>query len=91
MPQAGAPPAAPPLVGVPLVDEGPMRRELLAQIAQLDREVGIVLTRLEPFGVRRLTARRGPRLLDTSELEAIRDELVEGLRRLTLADTPSEP
>jgi hypothetical protein len=72
----GLPPMAPP--ATPPVDEGPMRRELLRQIAMLDVELA-ALSRAWPGDP--ASPRRGPALLDTAELERIRDELVAALRR----------
>lgn len=70
-------PAAP-----PPVDEGPMRRELLRQIALLDADLA---ARSRPWSTTRTTARRGPARLATAELERIRDELL-----LALAAPPQE-
>ncbi len=73
---SGAPPVAPPPAEPP-VDEGPMRRELLRQIAQLDEQLGA-----RPAGPvsGRTTPRRGPAVQSNAELEQIRDELLVALR-----------
>ncbi|WP_354698839.1 hypothetical protein DSM112329_04537 [Paraconexibacter sp. AEG42_29] len=71
---AGAPPA-PPAAPDP-IDEGPMRRELLRQIGQLEVELSARVPGWEPTCV---TPRRGPAMPPTSELEALRDELMQAL------------
>lgn len=71
---AGAPPA-PPTAPEP-VDEGPMRRELLRQIGQLEVELSARTPGWEPTCP---TPRRGPAMAPTSELEALRDELMRAL------------
>ena len=71
----GLPPAAPP--AAPPVDEGPMRRELLRQIALLDVELA---ARSPAWATDPASPRRGPALLETAELERVRDELVAALR-----------
>lgn len=71
-PQDGG--AAPPTEPAPdPVDEGPMRRELLRQIAQLETE----LSRRTPGWTPTCPApRRGPAMRPTAELERLRDELL---------------
>jgi hypothetical protein len=71
-----APP--PPPIDVP-VDEGPMRRELLRQIALLDAELGALTSGLEST---RVTPLRGPAMQPTIALERIRDELLAELDRV---------
>lgn len=71
---SGAPPA-PPVAPDP-VDEGPMRRELLRQIGQLEVELSMRVPGWEPTC---RTPRRGPAMAPTSELEALRDELMHAL------------
>jgi hypothetical protein len=71
-----APPLAPP-DPPPAIDEGPMRRELLRQIALLDADLGARTTHAPPG---RTTDCRGPALLPTVQLERIRDELLAALR-----------
>jgi hypothetical protein len=75
--EVAVPPPTPPQA-VPDVDEGPMRRELLRQIALLDADLAAY--RIYP-GPERTTSRRGPALLPTVQLERIRDELLSALRR----------
>jgi hypothetical protein len=70
-----APPPAPPVE--PVVDEGPMRRELLRQIALLDADLATQNRYPLP---ERTTARRGPAILPTAALERIRDELLDALK-----------
>ncbi|MCW3064675.1 MAG: hypothetical protein JWN32_1847 [Solirubrobacterales bacterium] len=72
---SGSPPRTP--AEVP-VDEGPMRRELLRQIALLDADLA---ARSEGWGTVRVTPRRGPALQPTAVLERIRDELLTALDR----------
>jgi hypothetical protein len=55
-----------------------MRRELLRQIALLDADLSARSAAL-PTG--RTTARRGPAVLPTAELERIRDELLRALEQ----------
>lgn len=81
----GAPPA-PPAPGQ-LVDEGPMRRELLRQIAALDEELTLWLVRTRPWHCARTTPRRGPALLETAALEQIRDELLAAIAELARGTT----
>lgn len=71
-----APPGPPPITDEP-GDEGPMRRELLRQIADLELQ----LSQSETGWTReRVTPTRGPGLLPTAALEQIRDELLTALR-----------
>lgn len=84
-----APPAEPPDLDVLLTDEGPMRRELLAQIEQLGAELDVLRARVVRGRPPRVSPRRGPRVLDTADLEQIRDELVEAITR-TVADASEE-
>lgn len=66
------------------------RRTLRAQIARLDRELGIAVAGAYPrIEVRSLTrSLAGPRVLSLGELERVRDELAGGLQevRRRLAD-----
>jgi len=57
-------------------DEGPMRRELLRQIAHLDDQLSHFTRDNTPFEPLPPVRRRGPALLETASLEEIRDELV---------------
>lgn len=58
------------------IDEGPMRRGFLRQIAELDARLG---RRGATWKTERSTPLRGPALQPTSELERIRDELLTAL------------
>lgn len=72
----GAPPPSAPLM--PTVDEGPMRSELLRQIRRLELETSRFQTVNGLSGsASPLSARRGPALLTTAQLEQIRDELLD--------------
>jgi hypothetical protein len=70
---AAPPPAAP---SADPVDEGPMRRELLRQIAQLETELS---ARRPDWSPTCTTPKRGPALQPTAELERLRDELLAAL------------
>lgn len=76
---------APPLVAP--ADERAARRTLRAQIARLERELGeavfAAFPHLSDADVRgtHAAAARGPRLLGLGELERVRDELAERVRR----------
>lgn len=70
----GAPPA-PPQAPDP-IDEGPMRRELLRQIGELELRLSAASPGWEPTCT---TRKRGPAMPPTSELEALRDELMQAL------------
>jgi hypothetical protein len=83
----GAPPVEPPDLEL-LTDQGPMRSELLRQIAQLDDELGQLTARMRPWARVRTTPRRGPRLLDTADLERIRDELITAVHEAAQPPTP---
>jgi hypothetical protein len=61
------------------VDEGPLRRELLRQIGELEEQWSIRRARRHPWSRERTSRRRGPALLATADLEAIRDELLNAL------------
>lgn len=73
-PSTPPPPVTPPAELV--VDEGPMRAELLRQIAGLEEELVGALAHARDWRRRRTTPRRGPALLPTETLEQIRDELL---------------
>lgn len=77
-----APPPSPPPLSLPGTDEGPMRRELLRQIALLEQELTTEIVRERLWATHRANQRRGPALQDTAALEAIRDELVEAIAAL---------
>ncbi|MCW3000580.1 MAG: hypothetical protein JWN65_4129 [Solirubrobacterales bacterium] len=72
------PPSLPPL-GLPGTDEGPMRRELLRQIALLEQELTTEIVRGRLWGTHRANRRRGPAWQDTEALETIRNELVDAI------------
>lgn len=72
---AGAPPPTAPPEDV-VVDEGPMRSELLRQIAGLEEELAVAQARARDWRRVRVSPRRGPALLPTAALESIRDELL---------------
>lgn len=70
--------APPPVVPIDLpVDEGPMRSELLRQIRRLEIEMSRFAAANCPFDGAPRSARRGPAILTTAQLEEIRDELLE--------------
>lgn len=78
-------PAAPTVVRSPevAVDERAARRTLRGQIARLERELGETILAAfphvaEPRGERFAA---GPRLLDLGELERVRDDLADRVRR----------
>lgn len=58
------------------VDEGPMRRELLRQIAALERELSRLVSETCPWDPVVANPSRGPAMLSTADLEKIRDELL---------------
>jgi hypothetical protein len=64
------------------VDEGPMRRELLRQIALLEQELTSGIARERLWAMARTNRRRGPAWQDTAALEEIRDELVQAIGAL---------
>jgi hypothetical protein len=76
---------APTVAPSPLVDERAARRSLRGQIARLERELGEAVFAAFPhvgdpaavFGTRT----RGPRMLGLGELERVRDDLAERVRR----------
>jgi hypothetical protein len=77
--KSGGSDAPPPTQAPPAkTDEGPMRRELLRQIAVLDADLA---ARTPLSGQARVTAPRGPALQTTEQLERIRDELLRAPRR----------
>ncbi|MBA2763195.1 MAG: hypothetical protein H0U42_00715 [Thermoleophilaceae bacterium] len=73
------PPSPPDLISV---DEGPMRRELLRQIAQLERELSGLVAANSPYDPVIASPLRGPTMLRTAELEEIRDELLNAARTM---------
>jgi hypothetical protein len=80
------PPSLPPL-NLPGTGEGPMRRELLRQIALLEQELTSELVRERLWAKHRANRRRGPAWQDTEALESIRDELVEAISAIHRRET----
>jgi hypothetical protein len=78
---------APPVVHAPAIaDERAARRTLRDQIARLERELGETILAAfphvaEPSGTPAAAAVGGPRLLGLGELERVRDDLAERVRR----------
>lgn len=69
--------AAPPISPLlPALDEGPMRAELLRQIRRLEIETSRFAAANCPYDPVPVSPRRGPAILTTAQLEAIRDELL---------------
>lgn len=69
--------APPPVIPLDLpVDEGPMRSELLRQIRRLEIEMSRFAAANCPYDAAPHSARRGPAILTTAQLEEIRDELL---------------
>jgi hypothetical protein len=69
-----------------VVDERGARRTLRSQIARLERELGETLVAAfphvaEPTGAAPLPFGHGPQLLGLGELERVRDDLAERVRR----------
>jgi hypothetical protein len=74
--------------GVPAADEAIARRELRRQVADLERRLSDVVLSAFPAGPavvelpgERPRRRRGARLLELGELEALRDDLAARLAR----------
>ena len=87
-PRAGfAPPARPPVLPRTTPDERPARRSLLDQIARLEAELSQLFCSTWPRkGFEwEVPARGGPRLLELSELEELRDDLAQRVERARLA------
>jgi hypothetical protein len=57
-------------------DEGPMRRELMRQIAALELKLSKLRRDHAPFEQLPELLQRGPALLSTEQLEQVRDELL---------------
>lgn len=70
----GAPPPASPFL--PVLDEGPMRAELLRQIRRLELEISRFAVTNCPYDPVPGPRRRGPAILTTAQLEEVRDELL---------------
>lgn len=69
-----APPPISPFL--PVLDEGPMRAELLRQIRRLELEISRFAVANCPYDTPPGSRRRGPAILTTAQLEEIRDELL---------------
>jgi hypothetical protein len=78
-------------------DEGPMRRELMRQIAALELKLSKFRRDHAPYEQLPALLKRGPALLSTEELEQVRDELLELIDGLQgrvadrFADTITDP
>ena len=59
-----------------------MRRELLRQIAQLERELTRLTASTSPWDPVKAHPLRGPAVLTTADLELIRDELLRAITTL---------
>jgi hypothetical protein len=66
----------PPIDDPPALDEGPMRRELMRQIAALEATMSRLLVDNAPCRPAETSPTRGPALLTTVGLEQVRDELL---------------
>jgi hypothetical protein len=69
----------PPDIDLVDVDEGPMRRELLRQIEQLELELTRLTAATSPWDPVVAHPARGPAVLPTADLELIRDELLRAI------------
>jgi hypothetical protein len=77
------PPLPPVDLPSPPVDEGPMRRDLLRQIAWLEADHQELVAAICPWTSAPANLNRaGPRVLSAAELEAVRDELFAAIDRL---------
>jgi hypothetical protein len=93
----GAPPPVSPFL--PVLDEGPMRAELLRQIRRLEIEISRFAVANCPYDTVPGSRRRGPAILTTAQLEEIRDELLAArtalhdlvVERVTTGLHPPEP
>jgi hypothetical protein len=72
----------PPIDDLPGLDEGPMRRELVRQIAALEGTLSRLVVNNAPHRPARTSPTRGPAILSTAELEQVRDELLAEIARL---------
>jgi hypothetical protein len=72
----------PPVDDLPALDEGPMRRELMRQIAALEAAMSRLVLDNAPYDPAHSSPTRGPAILSTAELERVRDELLAELARL---------
>ncbi len=74
---AGSQPPLPPILDLPGVDEGPMRRDLKRQIQQLEHEIASFHVENCPYEAFEASPARGPAVLTNEQLEQVRDELTE--------------
>jgi hypothetical protein len=74
-----APPRPPADAPSLAVDEGPLRSELLRQIAHLEGELATLVSNACPWDPPQASPERGPGLQPTPTLERIRDELLDAL------------
>ncbi len=70
-------PPLPPILDLPGVDEGPMRRDLKRQIQQLEHEIASFHVENCPYEAFEASPVRGPAVLTNEQLEQVRDELTE--------------
>jgi hypothetical protein len=66
----------------PGLDESPMRRELVRQIAALEGKMSRLVVNNAPHRPAQTSPPRGPAILTTAELEQVRDELLAAIARL---------
>lgn len=72
----GARPPLPPILDLPGVDEGPMRRDLKRQIEALEQEIAGFAIDNCPYESFSASPVRGPAVLTNEQLEQVRDELL---------------
>jgi len=73
----GGRPPLPPILDLPGVDEGPMRRDLKRQIELLEHEIAAFHVENCPYEAFSASPARGPAVLTNEQLEQVRDELTE--------------
>ncbi len=73
----GSRPPLPPILDLPGVDEGPMRRDLKRQIEALEEEIAGFHIDNCPYESFSASPVRGPAVLTNEQLEQVRDELLE--------------
>lgn len=73
----GGLPPLPPILDLPGVDEGPMRRDLKRQIQQLEHDIASFHVENCPYEAFTASPARGPVVLSNEQLEQVRDELTE--------------
>src|SRR3954454_1171121 len=81
-----APPRPPGELPGLTVDEGPMRSELMRQIAHLEGELAELVTAACPWRPPHASPERGPGIQPTPTLERIRDELLDALDAVRALD-----